>query len=990
MQKRRYLRPLIVTAGIIAIYAVLGFLVLPPVLINLARDTVRAEYGRELGIGEIRFNPFTLQLEVNKLSLPDADGSNLLAVDRLLVDLELNSIWRRALSFRTIAVDGLVVNAVVRRGGALNLSDLQPATPAGPEPPGDEPLPRLVIGELAVTESRVRFEDRERPEPFIANIAPITFRLTNFSTYVADGEQYQLDATLFGSSRFKWRGTLKSSPLASTGEFAIGDLPLPRVGSFLAEALPLELASGLATLRGGYRFAVRGERTDFVVENGELGVTDLGIRARGEQSDYVTLDKLGAKGLRVSLADETAEVAEISVAGGNLQAWLNPAGELNLSALAGPPAAPDETTESTEAPAPAADNGWQLRIPRVDIRDFAVNLEDRGLQPAPALALKPLNLSIEGFSTEPGTVLKADLDTVVNDKGGLKVVATTSLDTLATKADVEIRDIGLAVAQPYVARQTSMEIIDGALSAKGQLSYDAQPTNRIAFEGDVSVDRLHTVDQALRKDFVKWGALRLAGVAYQSAPERLRIKSVDVRSPYARVIIGPDGTTNVAAILAGPGAVAGETGGPTLGPDATREKPPAPVTNTEAAASAGTPFPVQVGIVRISDGSARFADLTTRPNFSTGIEKLKGSIKGLSSDPDSRARVELDGQVDSFSPVTIRGEVNPLAAETFLDMAMTFRNVELASFTPYSGRFAGYNIRQGKLSVDLGYKVKDRQLDADHRFVIDQLELGGKVDSPDAVPIPLKLAIALLKDRNGTIDLDLPVKGDLDDPEFRVGPIVWKAFVNLLTKAVTSPFALLGNLVGGGEEINLIGFPPGNSVPDAASQEKLQGLRQGLAERPGLKLNVPAVFSRAVDSAALQESAIQEQLTEARRAELAAKKQPVDGIDYTTLASDPENQLRLLKAAYRKASADEPEPAETPPAEAGTAESIRWFENELRRRVLVTDAELFALAKSRAEDVRSRLLAGADDAIDPARVFLIAPAESKAGEAGVVMELALK
>jgi len=979
-----------VAAGILAIYAVVGFLVLPPVLSSLARDTVRADYGRELGIGEVRFNPFTLRLEVNDLSLPDADGSNLLALDRLVVDLELNSIWRRALSFRTIAVDGLVVNAVVRPGGALNLSDLQPPAPASPEPPADDSLPRLFIGELALNDGRVRFEDRDRPEPFVANIAPITFQLTNFSTYVADGEQYQLDATLFGSSRFKWRGTLKSSPLASAGEFAIDDLPLPRVGSFLADVLPLELSSGLATLRGSYQVAVRGEGTDFVVENGQLDTRTLGIRAQGEQSDYVTLDRVTAKGLQFSLADQSAEVGEIAIAGGSVQAWLNAAGELNLSALAGPPAAAGEAPPATESPAPAAETGWQLRIPRVAIRELAVNVEDRGLQPAPALALKPLNLAIEGFSTQPGAVLKADLDTVVNEKGGLKVVATTALDTLATTADIELREIGLAVAQPYIARQTSMELTSGDLSATGQLTYEPAPTARIAFEGDVSIDRFKTIDQALRKDFVKWGALRLGGVAFQSAPERLRIKSVDVRSPYARVIIGPDGTTNIAAILAGPGAVAGAAGGPTLGPAETRETPPAPVTNPEAAASAGTPFPIQVGIISISDGSARFADLTTRPNFTTGIEKLKGSIKGLSSDPASRARVELDGQVESFSPVTIRGDVNPLAAETFLDMSMTFRNVELASFTPYSGRFAGYNIRQGKLSVDLGYKVNDRKLDADHKFVIDQLELGNKVDSPDAVSIPLKLAIALLKDRNGTIDLDLPVKGDLDDPEFRIGPIVWKAFVNLLTKAVTAPFALLGNLVGGGEDINLIGFPPGDSVPDAASQDKLRGLRQGLVERPGLKLSVPAVFSRAVDIAALQESSVEQQLTEARRAELLAKKQPVDGLDYATLAGDPDNHLRLLKAAWKKASADDPEPAEPPPAEADTTGLIRWYEDELRRRVAVTDVELFALAKARADDVRARLLADDAGTIDPARIFLIAPAESKVGDTGVVMELALK
>ena len=994
MEQRRYFKPLVIVAVALGIYALAGFLVLPPVLTNLAREMVRAEYGRELALGGIRFNPFTLRLEVDKLSLPDADGSALLAFDRLLIDLELNSIWRRALSFRTIALDGLAVSAVVRRGGVLNLSELQPATSAGPTPASDEPLPRLFIGELAVTQGRVRFEDRDRPEPFVADLAPIKFRLTNFSTYVADGEQYELDATLFGSSRLKWRGTLKSRPLTSTGEFGINDLPLPRVASFLGDSLPLELSGGIATLRGRYRLAARAGGMDFVVEDAEFGAASLGIRPRGEQFDYVTLERVAAKGLQLSLADETAEVGEISVDGGNLQAWLSPAGELNLAALAGPPEPPAvaaEASASTEPPVPATAAGWQLRIPRIDVRAFAVNLEDRGLQPAPALALQPLNLTIEGYSTDPGATVKMALDVVVNEKGNVRVGATTSLDTLATEAAVELSDIELAAAQPYIGQRTSLELTGGVLSAKGQLTYaDATPAAKIAFKGDVSIDRLHTVDKALREDFVKWQALRLAGLDYQSAPERLRIQSIDVRSPFARVIIGPDGTTNIAAILAGPGAVAGTAEGPTLGPADTREKPPAVVTNPEATRAAGAPFPVRVGVVRISDGSARFADLTTRPKFNTGIEELKGSIKGLSSDPASRARVELDGQAGKFSPVTIRGDVNPLAAETFLDMAMTFRNVELASFTPYAGRFAGYSIRQGKLSVNLNYKVNDRRLAADNEFVIEQLELGDKVDSPDAVSLPLKLAVALLKDRNGTIDLDLPVQGDLDDPEFRIGPIVWKTLVNLLTKAVTAPFALLGNLVGGGEEINLIGFEPGTAVLDAASQEKLRALSKALVERPGLRLSVPAVFSRAVDGPALQAFSVQEQLIQARKTELAAKKQPVDGVDYTALASDPENHLRLLKAAYKRAGAADEEPAEQPPEEADPTENIRWYENALRQRIAVTDAELFPLAKARAEEVESRLATGGGTGIDPGRIFLVAPAEGKAGDSGVVMELALK
>ena len=222
-------------------------------------------------------------------------------------------------------------------------------------------------------------------------------------------------------------------------------------------------------------------------------------------------------------------------------------------------------------------------------------------------------------------------------------------------------------------------------------------------------------------------------------------------------------------------------------------------------------MPMAIKKVLIKDGLANFTDLSVSPHFSAGIQKLEGSVLGLSSKPGSRASVDLHGDVDAFSPVSIKGEVNLLSAALYTDLAMDFRNMELSIFNPYSGKFAGYNITKGKLTTELHYKVDGRKLDAQHHVVIDQLEFGDKTASKDAVSLPIKLAVALLKDRNGVIDLSLPVTGSLDDPKFRLGPIIWKVFVNILEKAVTAPFALLGSLFGGGPDLQFIDFQPGAS-----------------------------------------------------------------------------------------------------------------------------------------------------------------------------------
>ncbi len=1002
----RYAVAGLVVAGLVVLYAALGFLVVPRLVTSLAQDTVKADYSRDLAIGAVRFNPFTLTLEVDQLALPDADGSPMLGFERLLVDLDLNSIWRWALSFRAINLDGLAVNAVVRKGGSLNLGDLQtppePGVPTAAETGADdEPLPRLVIGELNVSEGRVRFEDRDRPEPFVADLKPLTFRLTDFSTYVGADERYELDATVFDTGRFAWRGTLQAEPLASDGEFTLSNLPLPRLAEFLGDALRLEITRGAATLRGRYRFADKPTGPDVIVDSGDLEITALALRDRGETTEYVNLDKITATGLGLSLVDETAVVGEITFDGGSFQAWLTPEGELKRAGIFDPmivesaATEPEPRAESMSEPMPAtatADDGWQVSIPRINFRNLSVALEDQGLSPAPAFTLKPLNVTVEGYSTAPGASVKAGLEATVNGNGTLAVSATTDLDTLATRAQVDVSGLELALAQPYIARETSLTLTKGSLAIKGEVSYaDVPPASELGFTGDVTISDLRTVDNVLREDFVKWDMLRLEGVEYRSAPENLRIRTIDARGSFVRFIIGPDGTTNIDAILAGPGATAAAVSGPTVGPDESRTDEKVAVVKAAPASSQradATPFPVRIGMVKISKGSAKFADFTTRPNFAIGIEQLKGTITGLSSSASSRAKVELDGQVGRFSPVAIRGEVNPLAAETYLDMTMTFRNVELASFTPYSGRFAGYSIRQGKLSVDLDYKLNDRKLDADHKFVIDQLELGDKVESPDSVGLPLKLAVALLRDRNGVIDLDLPVTGDLDDPQFRIGPIVWKVLVNLLTKAVTAPFALLGSLFGGGEEINLISFPAGAPSLEPAGREKIGALVKALSERPGLQLSVPAVFNRALDEPALRETGFEAKLLAARKAELAAKKQSVDAVTLAGISADPKTYERLLVAVYRQeAGKDAPLP-EPPPEATDPAARIPLLEEALRQRVMVTDAEFFALAKSRAEAVQTLLLT--DTGIDPARVFLTSPAEGRADDAGVVMELALE
>jgi hypothetical protein len=381
-------------------------------------------------------------------------------------------------------------------------------------------------------------------------------------------------------------------------------------------------------------------------------------------------------------------------------------------------------------------------------------------------------------------------------------------------------------------------------------------------------------------------------------------------------------------------------------------------------------MPMQIRSVVITDGSANFSDFSIQPNFSAQIAGLGGTVTGLSSAANSRAQVKLTGSVDRFAPVDITGTVNILSAAVFTDLAMNFRNMELTTFNPYSGKYAGYNISKGKLTTELKYKVENRKLDAQHHVVLDQLEFGAATNSKDAVPLPVRLAVALLKDRDGVIDINLPVSGSLDDPQFRVGPIIWQAFVGLLTKIVTAPFALIGSLFGGGDDLQYVEFAAGSSMLTAAQVDKLSTLAKGLAERPQLRLDIPLQTLTPADDAALIEAAYKE-MVEPMLAAVPADAPDAVQRRLTALAAVYQQQTGTPPAYPMSATAPmmpmDMGAMPAPPDPAVLEANIAFVEKALRERITVTQSARDTLARARADAVQAAVLANTE--IDPQRVF---------------------
>jgi hypothetical protein len=1014
-----------IAAGVlllIGLYALAGFWLAPRLLRSALLEDIPKSLDARPSVGAIRVNPFLFQVEVRDFSLTTLQGEKLVSLERLFVDLELSSLWHRAYSFAAIEIDAPNVDVLIAPDGILNLSALTPKR-TGPKPPPDrneQPLPRLRIGSFKVTRGVLSYEDRSRPTAFGARLEPINFELREFSTGVEGGRFTFTCASKLGE-RVEWHGHLSVQPIESDGEFRIEGLQVRTLWEYLADRLNFEVGSGALNLSATYKMSLE-DTLALHAEISRLAVDDLEVRPRGSEVDWVTVPSLEVSGTTVDAAAREAHTDSIAISGVKLLTWLEPDHSLNLMQLIqAPPAAPGaaRAPRITATPAAAASvagpsTPWKYELRELRLRDASISAEDRSVRPAAKVVLAPLSLTVTGASLDLGKTVKVALEAHVNGTGALSASGDVTPQPLSASLSVKLDKLDLALAQPYVAQRTSMTLLGGKLTADTRVRYGTgQPAIQVS--GDVSVRGLHTIDNALRDDFINWDRLDVQGIDYQQGPDRLDVALVAASKLYARVIVEPDTSLNVTRVLKGPGATvvapAPAGGSPVAAtapvpPDSAAPSPPPAVPATAqrvrhrarasgtatavAPSGAANPaMPISIKKIVLHASQANFADLSIQPNFSTGIQSMEGTVVGLSSKPDARAKVDLKGQVDAFSPVSVTGEVNLFSRELYTDLALSFRNMELSTFNPYSGKFAGYNITKGKLTTELHYKVDGRKLDARHHINIQQLEFGDKTDSKDAVSLPVKLAVALLKDRNGVIDLDFPLTGTLDDPQFKLGPVIWKVVVNILEKAVTAPFALLGSLFGGGPDLQFIDFAPGAADLDAQGADKVKSMVKALSERPQLKIDVPIAAIAELDRPALIQARFSAQVQEAQSAGSRKQSGPPSA-SFEQL--DPAAKVDVLVPLYIKVVGAEPSypdaitAIKTKPELA--AAKAEFLGKALQEHIVIGAADLTALGQKRAAAIQQALLG--DSSIDPERVFLVANDKARSQDGRVRLEMSLK
>lgn len=853
---------LIASIGLCVAVLLFLWLALPRIIQSQAEQFVAARTGHRLTLDRPEFNPFDLSLRLAKLQLSEADGKPLLAFDALLVDLAAASLPRRTLVFDAIRLDGLAVTLVELPGGGLNWMPFLDALKSKEDKP-DTVLPRLDIHSLVLANGKLDFADRRSSPGFVARVEPFDLTLNDLSTQPDDSGQLKLTASTTFGARLALQGEPTLNPLGIAGSFNLDDLDIAQLAPYLKHALPAP-PTGKAALSARYRVANDGDKLDVTLDQARARLSGLRLPLAADAASVAVIDhievadghfalakqaltigaiRIGNGKLELPRIDQpprfaafTLDAAHIDLAArratlghatlrdGRLQATRDAQGQIDLLAalkLLAPP--------RTTAAEPAATPAWRYRLDQLDIANLGVALRDESVTPAADLALENITLQLAGFSDD----LAADLPLRIafDASGGGHFAGAGKLvpgGPAGPAADIEFKltDLALKPAQPYLASKTTLVITDGKLSSEGRVTYDAKGP---AYRGDFSVRDLRLTQAGANDSFLAWK--NLASHELTLTPQQLDLGELRLNGLDTQLIIHADKSTNLTKVIRRADAAA---------------TPPA------ATAAQAAPFQVNIDRLRFYKGELDFADHSLVLPFGTRIHGLRGSIGNLSTRPGAPGQLELDGEVDDYGMARAVGQIDLANPTDFMDLRVIFRNVEMTRLTPYTATFAGRKIDSGKLSLDLQYQIKQRRLQGDNQVIMDRLTLGERVESPSAKDLPLDLAVAILQDADGRIELGLPVAGSLDDPEFNFGQIVWKAIANVLGRIVSAPFRALGALFGGGETPESIAFEAGAAQLTPPEREKLARLADALAKRPGLVLTVGGIHTEA-DRLALQD-----------------------------------------------------------------------------------------------------------------------------------------
>ncbi|KWC55561.1 DUF748 domain-containing protein [Burkholderia ubonensis] len=919
---------------------------------------------------------------------------------------------RNALHFDEIRVDQPVVDLARDRQGVLNVEKLaaHPAAASNAKAPSAAPsasgvaVPAaasaataasgaagttapvetkappldLTIRHFAIDGGTINLDDRVPATPTTLSLTKLAATLDGFTLQGNTPAKYTLSTSLARGGDVKAEGAFSVAAKQADAKLSVDALALPALQPYLGEATRARVLDG--TLGATLNAKADWGKTplDAQVADSEVSLKSLKIATPDAKAPAIVLPDASAKIAKVDLATRTAQIASVDASGLALDVTRLKDGTIDLAALASAEqkALPERTVaRKAQAAAPS----WHYRIDALNVKDAAANYTDLSTPRPVKLAIKPLALSVQKISDDLTKPLPVELKATLNRKGSLNVSGDVTAQPLKLGLKIDGNRLDAAAFEPYFGSALNATVASALLNANGNLAFaQANGATLASYRGDAALVDVRMLDKATSDPFAGWRSLALSNLkaTYDEKGTDVDAARVTFSNFYGRVLLDAQGRLNLKDIVAKESGPAqsltrdtskGETA-PAAASAAVAQQALAPAaasasTVVKAAPPPQNPVRVHFGEFVLQNGRVNYTDNFIKPNYTANLVAIKGTIGAFGTDSTTSAPVDVAANLAGNGPITIKGTVNPLIAKPALDLTATAHDIELTNLTPYSAKYAGYPITKGKLNVDLHYQLANDQLSANNHIFIDQLTFGDHVENDTATKLPVKLAISLLKNSRGEIDVSLPVSGSLSNPEFSVGGLIWRAVLNLIAKAVTSPFTLLAHAFGGGgEELGYVEFAPGSDELADAQQKKLDTVVKMLNEKASIRLDLIGRVDPDKDTPGLRETYVDRLVRQQKLKDVVGQG---ESIDPRSVKVEPAEYHTYLTRAYKAADFKKPRNL------IGLQKTLP--DDDMRKALAehapVDEGSLRTLAQARAQSVRQYL----EGKIDSSRMFIVAP-----------------
>lgn len=842
------------------------------------------------------------------------------------------------------------------------------APPAAEKPatPGRKPL--VSVAEFRLTDGTVHLDDRLPTGGFATRVERVSVNVKGFSTAPGMAADGVLSLATGRGEEARVEGRVTPDPLALTGTVLVAGIDL---GAYYPYLSPYLTAPVTGKLDAGAEIGF--STPDGVrVEKGSLRLVSLKVPFEGR--DEARLGEVAGEEISFVQKESNLTVGAVRLRDGQVRLSRNERGEwspLKLVRPSGPAQAKKPARSKENATAP-----FRYRVGTVSLSGLTASFTDGTIGDRPTFTLRRISAGVENLTGPKFGQIPFRLAARYGSDGEIRASGRARPEPLAVNGNVTIRQLPLTDFDYYLPQNLLAILADGNLDTTMNVAL-ARSGGKLtgSFAGGLGVRSFYLLDGD-GEDLLRWESLQLDKVKGSIEPFTLDIREVALNQFYSRIVIDPDGRLNLQKLYA-PAPEPAEGAATPDAVSATAQQTPPPETPARQRA-------ITIGAVTMQEGTLDFSDRHLPKPYATTFYNLGGRVSGLTSEESKFADVDLRGNLENHSPISITGRINPLRDDLFADIKVRFTDIELSPMTPYSGTYLGYAVDKGKLFLDLQYKIENKQLNSENKVFIDQLTFGNRIESDKATSLPVRLAVALLKDRKGEIHLDLPVTGRTDDPQFSVWRVVLQILKNLLVKAATSPFALLQSAFGGGADLSVISFGYGSADLAQAEQDKLQKIAQALADRPAIKVEVAGYVERDKDAEGYRTELMRRKVRAEKFLEMVKKKQNKPGDSAETVVVAPEEYERFLTAVYKKEKFPKPRTI------IGTVKELPVEEMTklILTNTVVGDTELKTLADERAAAVRTFLVE--QGKLDSARVFQksgdIFKRPDKQGERGARVE----